>query len=113
LSVREPTTARRDGYELVLAGDPKAQVDRLSELVHSLLERNAQLQEALDSRVVIEQAKGVLVERLDVDVEEAFRILRFAARSNHQKLRELAAEIVASRETPYAVRDWLARQATA
>jgi AmiR/NasT family two-component response regulator len=75
-------------------------VRRLIELVGTLAERAAQLQEALESRIVIEQAKGVLVERFEVSPDEAFTLLRRAARSNRMLLRELAAEVVASRETP-------------
>jgi transcriptional regulator with GAF, ATPase, and Fis domain len=52
-----------------------------------------QLQAALDSRVVIEQAKGVLSERLDVTLDEAFQVLRKHARDNNRKLSDLANEI--------------------
>ena len=65
-----------------------------------LLERTIQLQTALETRVVIEQAKGVLAERLGLDIDEAFRVLRSAARSNGRNLRELAIEVVRSPETP-------------
>jgi transcriptional regulator with GAF, ATPase, and Fis domain len=54
----------------------------------------AQLQDALDSRVLIEQAKGVLAERLGVDLDEAFRRLRKQARNTNRKLHELAADVV-------------------
>jgi GAF domain-containing protein len=53
-----------------------------------------QLQTALNSRVLIEQAKGVLAERLRVDVDEAFTILRAAARRGNRRLSELAQGIV-------------------
>jgi hypothetical protein len=75
-------------------------IRRLIELVGTLARRAAQLQEALDSRVVIEQAKGVLVERFDLCPDEAFNVLRRAARSHRMQLRELAAIVVESRETP-------------
>ena len=78
-------------------------VERLRALARSLFERNAQLQHALESRVVIEQAKGVLAERLAVSPDEAFELLRSAARSNRLRLRDLAAAVVASRETPPAI----------
>jgi len=53
-----------------------------------------QLQTALNSRVLIEQAKGVLAERLHVDVAEAFTILRGGARSHNRRLSDLAQAIV-------------------
>jgi GAF domain-containing protein len=53
-----------------------------------------QLQHALDSRVVIEQAKGKLSERLGVTVSEAFELLRRHARNNGQKLHDVASAIV-------------------
>jgi hypothetical protein len=65
-----------------------------------LLERTIQLQTALDTRLVIEQAKGILAERLGIDVEEAFDVLRAAARSNSLKIHLLAADVVRSREVP-------------
>jgi ANTAR domain len=74
--------------------------DRLTELVVALADENANLQRALDTRVVIEQAKGVLAERFDVDVHEAFRLLRVAARSNRIRLHDLAARVVEARQTP-------------
>lgn len=57
----------------------------------------AQLQGALDSRVVIEQAKGFLAARLDVSVDEAFRLLRTYARSQGAHLRMVATDVLARR----------------
>lgn len=82
---------------------------RLTELMRTVLEKNAQLERALESRIVIEQAKGILGERLGVGVEQAFEILRLAARSEHLRLHALAREVVDSRETPPALQRWLAR----
>jgi GAF domain-containing protein len=53
-----------------------------------------QLQTALNSRVLIEQAKGVLAERLHLDVAEAFAVLRNAARTHNRRLSELAQAII-------------------
>ncbi|MGN9768462.1 GAF and ANTAR domain-containing protein [Micromonospora sp. SD12] len=53
-----------------------------------------QLQTALHSRVLIEQAKGVLAERLRLDVGEAFSLLRDSARSRNRPLSDLARAIV-------------------
>ncbi len=55
---------------------------------------HAQLTHALNSRVVIEQAKGMLAERADIDVSEAFEWLRSYARSHNTKLSELAARFL-------------------
>lgn len=56
--------------------------------------RIEQLQHALTSRIVIEQAKGVLVGRDGMNPEEAFRTLRGHARSHRRSLRQLASEVV-------------------
>jgi AmiR/NasT family two-component response regulator len=74
--------------------------ERLAELVVALADENANLQRALDTRVVIEQAKGVLAERFGLDVHESFDVLRLSARSNRIRLRDLAERVVESRQTP-------------
>jgi transcriptional regulator with GAF, ATPase, and Fis domain len=53
-----------------------------------------QLQGALDSRILIEQAKGVLAERLGLQPEEAFEKLRREARNGNRKLLDVAREVV-------------------
>ncbi|WP_432484432.1 GAF and ANTAR domain-containing protein [Kineococcus esterisolvens] len=53
-----------------------------------------QLQRALDSRVVLEQAKGVLAERHGISPEEAFTRLRATARTARRRLHDVAREVV-------------------
>jgi transcriptional regulator with GAF, ATPase, and Fis domain len=53
----------------------------------------AQLQTALNSRVAIEQAKGVLAERRGVGVDEAFTLLRAHARNHQLRLSDLARDV--------------------
>ena len=55
-----------------------------------------QLQAALNSRVAIEQAKGKLAERLSIDVDQAFSMLRAHARSSNQRLTDVACTFVDS-----------------
>jgi GAF domain-containing protein len=54
-----------------------------------------QLQAALNSRVIIEQAKGVLAERSGIGVDVAFDALRRYSRSRNRRLVEVARELVA------------------
>jgi AmiR/NasT family two-component response regulator len=91
-------TVRLDG-----GADGHKEVVRLRELVETLTERNRQLEHALESRIVIEQAKGVLAERLGVPPDEAFELIRRAARRNRLRLRDLAHEVVSTRQTPDAI----------
>ena len=56
-----------------------------------------QLQHALDARIVIEQAKGMLAERWRIGVDEAFELLRRRARSKQIKVRDVAADVVTRR----------------
>lgn len=55
---------------------------------------NRQLQTALDSRVLIEQAKGYVMARLDVGSGDAFEALRRHARNNSLKLHDVARAIL-------------------
>src|SRR5215217_2157934 len=59
-----------------------------------------QLQTALDSRGLIERAKGALMERERLDDQEAFTHLRRAARSSGRRLSEVAAEVAAGQPLP-------------
>ncbi|MGW8379880.1 GAF and ANTAR domain-containing protein [Streptomyces sp. ODS28] len=70
--------------------------------LHTREEVARQLQTALDSRLVIEQAKGVLSERLGITMDDAFTRLRSHARSRQRKLTELASHI-AQRDIPAAL----------
>ena len=60
---------------------------------------NEQLQTALNSRVVIEQAKGKLAERLGVDTDQAFSLLRDRARTSNRRLSDLAQAFIDGKET--------------
>jgi hypothetical protein len=63
--------------------------------------RVAQLQHALTSRIVVEQAKGMLAERYSLTTGEAFELIRLAARSNGIKVHALSRSVVESpRQTP-------------
>jgi GAF domain-containing protein len=55
---------------------------------------NDQLNQALNSRVVIEQARGMLAERLGIDMEQAFATLRHHARSHNLRLVNVARNII-------------------
>ncbi|MDQ1636358.1 MAG: hypothetical protein QOJ32_3167 [Frankiaceae bacterium] len=58
---------------------------------------SAQLRTALQSRIAIEQAKGVLAEYLNVSVDDAFVYLRDHARNSNRKLTELARDVANKR----------------
>ncbi|MBM7806670.1 GAF domain-containing protein [Geodermatophilus bullaregiensis] len=60
--------------------------------------RNMQL--AMESRAVIEQAKGVLMAQRRVDADAAFDLLRDASQRYNRKLRDIAAGIVSSTHQP-------------
>ncbi|HVM18897.1 MAG TPA: ANTAR domain-containing protein [Egibacteraceae bacterium] len=93
-----------------LSADAPRAVGYLAEVVTNYLasaaevvdsaELAGQLQHALHSRIVVEQAKGVLAERLDLEPDEAFELLRTHARSSRRKLREVASEVISGGLTP-------------
>jgi GAF domain-containing protein len=53
-----------------------------------------QLQQALDTRLIIEQAKGVVATQRDTTVDEAFAILRTYARGNNARIHEVSRAVV-------------------
>jgi anti-anti-sigma factor len=75
----------------------------LGALLHARADAHAtatlaeQLQHALDHRVVIEQAKGALIERHGVSAEKAFELLRTTARSSRRTVVDVAAVVLAGR----------------
>ena len=83
--------------------DAQVALQRLLGVTGSALAERAQLQHALESRIVIEQAKGMLAERLRLSLDDAFAVLRRAARSNGAKLHDVARRVVEEPETPAEV----------
>ena len=53
-----------------------------------------QLTRALNSRIVIEQAKGMVAERLDLDMEQSFAVLRGHARNHNLRLADVAEAVI-------------------
>jgi len=73
-------------------------------------ELTAQLQGALNSRIIIEQAKGTIAERDGIEMDEAFDRLRSYARTHSKKLADIAQAVVAhtltTAELETLVRAW-------
>ena len=59
-----------------------------------------QLQRALNSRVVIEQAKGMLAQHLGQDMEAAFTVLRAYSRNHNVRLTDLASALAGNEVSP-------------
>src|SRR5580693_1822222 len=84
--------------DVVHVGQALADVATISLLHERNMRRtdtlNEQLQTALNSRVIIEQAKGKLAERLGLDMDQAFNLLRDRARTSNRRLSDLAQAFV-------------------
>ncbi len=89
----EPFTAAE--MEIAQAMAEMAAIGLIQE--RALRERNlltTQLQAALNSRVIIEQAKGMIAEYLTMTVDDAFKVLRNYSRYHNRKLSEVASDVV-------------------
>lgn len=64
---------------------------------------NDQLNHALNSRIVIEQAKGMVAERLGVNMEQAFNQLRGHARNHNLRLVDVAQGVIDGTLTAFAL----------
>ena len=62
----------------------------------------AQLNTALDTRGLIGQAQGILMERYDLDEARAFEVLRRYSQDHNVKLRQVAEHLIATRRLPSA-----------
>lgn len=87
-----------------LAVDELAAVEALASVAASRIAHYMDLQErdkavghlqtALDSRVLIEQAKGILAAHSGITVDEAFSLLRSHARNTNRRLHDVAAAVI-------------------
>jgi GAF domain-containing protein len=69
-------------------------------LALAVAEDQAQLRRAVEARTVIGQAQGVLMQRYEIDAEQAFKVLhRYSSHSN-RKLRHVAEDVVRNRCLP-------------
>ncbi len=92
----DPMPFRADDVNVVQALADVATIAIMQERAISRAETlTEQLQGALNSRIVIEQAKGMIAHRHGVDVDTAFERLRAHARRSQLRLADLAREIVA------------------
>ena len=79
----------------LLAQQATAVLANAAAFVHAS-ELNAQLRQALESRDLIGQAKGILMERGSCGPDEAFDMLRRASQRTNRKLRDVANDLVAA-----------------
>ncbi|MFL5936338.1 MAG: ANTAR domain-containing protein [Gaiellaceae bacterium] len=127
----ERVVERRDGYVVAERAAPSATRSRARRPTHGArpsapappsadglladLEdakmRIEQLEFALQSRIAIEQAKGVLAERFGWSVDTAFEVLRSAARSARMNIHQLARDVVPGEPMPQPITAALARGA--
>ena len=78
-------------------------VDAIARLVSALEEarrENEQLRAGYDTRTEIGQAQGLLMAWLDLDADQAFAYLQRVSSHQNTKLRDVAAEIVRTRQRP-------------
>jgi AmiR/NasT family two-component response regulator len=99
LSADEPAYVREAARRGVFAYIVDTTPDELQAALDITLERFSEyhkLQGAFGRRVVIEQAKGILMGRHAIDADEAFNILRDQSQRTGQKLADLAGALVNS-----------------
>ncbi|SFF74218.1 GAF and ANTAR domain-containing protein [Blastococcus tunisiensis] len=119
LSIPLPVQERVQGALNVYGRASTAPVDRTRELVsrfasyavvpvsnmylyETAVERAEHLEAALDSRAVIDQAKGILMERFKLTADQAFQALARISMETNTKVREVAERFVQSGEFPSA-----------
>jgi AmiR/NasT family two-component response regulator len=87
----KPVTPSQVGSALLLAVSRHGQLEEMRAEVDRLTD-------ALETRKVVERAKGILMERTQLTEAEAFARIQRRARDNNQRMAEVAREIIAARE---------------
>jgi len=80
--------------------ETRADRDDLTAVVQQLTDKVAGLEEALLSRDVIGQAKGILMERLHLTSDQAFEELRTVSQRQNRKVRDISIALAESGEWP-------------
>ncbi|WBQ03515.1 GAF and ANTAR domain-containing protein [Kribbella sp. CA-293567] len=62
--------------------------------------RDATMVQAVDARKLVGQAMGILMERFDLDADQAFAVLRRYSQAHNRKLRDVAQELIGTRRLP-------------
>jgi hypothetical protein len=77
--------------------------ERLQAENHKIRRENEQFRSAVAARLMIERAKGVLIERLDLSADDVSELLGLSARRSRRSVHELAEEILKTRVTPACI----------
>lgn len=93
-----PLRGSEQGEDLDLTADTRERV--ADERARVAEEDLAGLRTAMDTRAVIEQAKGMIMITLKVDADAAFEVLVRRSQTSHVKLSDVAQEIVAKGMQP-------------
>jgi 2-methylaconitate cis-trans-isomerase PrpF len=92
---RQPGGLRHEDQQVAQAMADVATIGVLqARAIHDGKVVATQLQAALESRVAIEQAKGIIAEHLAISVDDAYTLLRNRSRSQNAKLTETARNVV-------------------
>jgi GAF domain-containing protein len=101
LYARKPEAFDEDSRAAAMAFGPYAAVAAGNVYAYETARNMADnLSIALESRAVIEQAKGVLIERYKVTPDHAFRLLTLASMNANRKVRDVADDLVHTGELP-------------
>ena len=110
LSIRLHTSGSTIGALNLYAGRPEAFDDDDDAVAHILARhasialanarQESSLWQAIDARKLIGQAQGMLMERFDLDADQAFAVLRRYSQDNNIKLRVVAQRLVETRRLP-------------
>jgi GAF domain-containing protein len=68
-------------------------------LALTVANERAQLKQAVEARTLIGQAQGVLMQRYQLDADQAFKVMRRFSSHSNRKLRQVAADVVRHRHT--------------